>query len=135
MLALVYRPLVAECFDPGFLRSVGGYGPVYHSIFLLLVVINLVAGFQALGTLMAVGMMMLPAAIAQLWSRTLPVMFAIAAASAAISGLVGLLASYHLGFASGPMIILTASLIYGVSLIAGPSGAVWRLVKRPHFAG
>ncbi|MCQ8782923.1 metal ABC transporter permease [Mangrovibrevibacter kandeliae] len=134
-LALVYRPLVAECFDPGFLRAVGGRGPLYHFLFLLLVVINLVAGFQALGTLMAVGMMMLPAAIAQLWARTLPMMFVVAASSAAAAGFLGLLVSYHLSFASGPTIILTASLIYGVSLLVGPSGALRRFIKRPHLAG
>lgn len=134
-LALVYRPLVVECFDPGFLRAVGGRGSVHHIIFLLLVVMNLVAGFQALGTLMAVGLMMLPAATAQLWSRNLPAMLAIAAGTAASSGFIGLIISFHLGFASGPTIILTASLFYGVSLLLGPSGAVRRLFPRPHLAG
>lgn len=134
VLATVYRPLVAECFDPGFLRAVGGRGPLYHLLFMFLVVINLVAGFQALGTLMSVGMMMLPAAVSQLWARTLPAMFAVAAATAAISGLVGLIASFHLGLASGPTIILTAATIYGVSLFVGPSGAVRRLFPRPHLA-
>ncbi|MCS0504770.1 metal ABC transporter permease [Ancylobacter mangrovi] len=135
ILALVYRPLVAECFDPGFLRAVGGRGPLYHLLFLFLVVINLVAGFQALGTLMAVGMMMLPAAIAQLWARTLPVMVLIAASTAALSGFVGLLASYHLRFASGPTIILIASLIYGVSLLIAPAGALRRFIPRSHLTG
>lgn len=134
-LALVYRPLVAECFDPGFLRAVGGYGPFYHLVFLFLVVLNLVAGFQALGTLMAVGLMMLPATIAQLWAKTLPMMFVIAATSAAVSGLVGLLISYHMRFASGPTIILTASVIYGISLLISPSGALRRLFKSPHLVG
>lgn len=134
-LSLVYRPLVAECFDPGFLRAVGGRGPLYHFIFLLLVVINLVAGFQALGTLMAVGMMMLPAAIAQLWARTLPAMFSVAALSATVSGFVGLLISYHFRFASGPAIILTASAIYGVSLLFGPSGALRRFIRPSHLTG
>lgn len=135
VLALVYRPLVTECFDPGFLRAVGGRGSLYHVLFLLLVVVNLVAGFQALGTLMAVGMMMLPAAIAQLWARTLPAMEALAAATAALSGFVGLLLSYHLRFASGPTIILTASLIYAASLLIGPAGALRRLFQSPHLAG
>lgn len=135
VLAVVYRPLVAECFDPGFLRAVGGRGPLYHFLFLFLVVINLVAGFQTLGTLMAVGMMMLPAAIARLWARTLPVMVTIAALTAALSGFVGLLVSYHLRFASGPSIILTASVIYGASLLIGPEGALRRLVQSPHLAG
>ena len=53
LLAVIYRPLVVECFDPGFLRAVGGHGGLVHTLFLALVVFNLVAGFQALGTLMA----------------------------------------------------------------------------------
>ena len=66
-LALIYRPLMVECFDPDFLRSVGGHGAAMHFMFLVLVVLNLVAGFTALGTLMAVGMLMLPAASAHFW--------------------------------------------------------------------
>jgi zinc/manganese transport system permease protein len=134
-LAAVYRPLVAECFDPGFLRAVGGRGPLYHLLFLFLVVINLVAGFQALGTLMAVGLMMLPAAVARLWCHTLPTLAVLAAAVAAASGLIGLLVSFHLGVASGPAIVLTASTFYGGSLLFGPAGPIRRLFPRPHLAG
>ena len=134
-LAVIYRPLVMECFDPGFLRAVGGRGPVYQFLFLLLVVLNLVASFQALGTLMAVGLMMLPAAIAQLWSRSLPVMMVIATGTAAASGYIGLIASYHLEFASGPTIIITASLIYGLSILFAPSGLARRFFPRPHLRG
>jgi len=135
VLAIIYRPLVAECFDPGFLRAVGGRGSVYHFLFLLLVVLNLVASFQALGTLMAVGLMMLPAAIAQLWSRSLPSMMTIAAASATASGYLGLIASYHLELASGPTIIMTAALIYGLSIFLAPSGLARRYFSRPHLKG
>ncbi|HVV39620.1 MAG TPA: metal ABC transporter permease [Nitrobacter sp.] len=135
VLAVIYRPLVVECFDPGFLRTVDGRGSLYHLLFLFLVVLNLVAGFQALGTLMSVGLMMLPAAVAQLWARSLPQMIAIAAGTATASGFIGLIASYHLGFASGPTIILTASLIYAGSLLFGPSAAIRRILPRPHLAG
>ena len=69
VLALIYRPLVIECVDPGFLRSVSRAGGPAHLAFLALVVINLVSGFHALGTLLAVGIMMLPAATARFWSR------------------------------------------------------------------
>ena len=58
---MIFRPLVVECSDPNFLRAAGGHGSVYHALFLVLVVLNLVAGFQSLGTLMAVGLMVLPA--------------------------------------------------------------------------
>ncbi|AHC73808.1 high-affinity zinc transport system permease protein [Candidatus Endolissoclinum faulkneri L5] len=129
-LALIYRPLVVQCYDPSFLRSVGERGSIYHLLFLFLVVINLVAGFQALGSLMAVGMMILPAVIAKLWARTLPAMTLIAAVSAVTSGFFGLLASYHLGFASGPSIIISASLIYILSLIFAPYGARTSIYNR-----
>jgi zinc/manganese transport system permease protein len=134
-LAAIYRPLVAECFDPGFLRAVGGRGPFYHLLFLFLVVINLVAGFQALGTLMAVGLMMLPAAVARLWVSTLPALAMVAACVAALSGLIGLIVSFHLGVASGPAIVLTASGFYAASLLFAPTGAIRRLFPRPHLAG
>lgn len=133
VMAFIYRPLVTECFDPGFLRAVGGRGPIYHVAFLLLVVINLVASFQALGTLMAVGLMMLPAAIAQLWARSLPAMLVLASASAAASGYIGLVASYHLETASGPTIIIAATCIYGLSILAAPAGLAGRYFTRPHL--
>ncbi|APT60197.1 zinc ABC transporter permease (plasmid) [Roseomonas gilardii] len=135
VLAVVYRPLVVECFDPGFLRAVDGHGSLYHLLFLALLVINLVAGFQALGTLMAVGLMMLPAAAAQLWARSLPGLAATAACMAMASGFIGLIVSFHLGLASGPSIVLTAGLFYALSLLFGPRGWLRRLIPRPHLAG
>ena len=79
VLALIYRPLVIECVDPGFLRSVSRAGGPAHLAFLALVVINLVSGFHALGTLLAVGIMMLPAATGRFWSRDITAMILIAA--------------------------------------------------------
>src|SRR5215210_3487982 len=94
VLALIYRPLVLECVDPGFLRSVSRTGGPAHIAFLALVVMNLVGGFHALGTLLAVGIMMLPAVIARFWARDITTMIVIAIVSGAISGYVGLLVSY-----------------------------------------
>ena len=134
-LALIYRPLIAECFDPGYLRAVSGRGSLYHQLFLLLVVLNLVAGFQALGTLMAVGLMMLPASVAQLWVRSMPALVGVAIGCASVSGYVGLVVSFQYGFASGPTIILVAASLYILSLLFAPSGAVRRLLPQRHFAG
>ncbi|MBF0425440.1 MAG: metal ABC transporter permease [Magnetococcales bacterium] len=133
-LASIYRPLVTECFDPGFLWVVDGHGRRYHFLFLFLVVLNLVAGFQTLGTLMAVGIMMIPAAIARLWAHTLPGMMLLAMASAWLSGFAGLLMSFHFHLASGPAIVLTASALFILSLLIGPRGVLRRLFPRPHLA-
>lgn len=134
VLALIYRPLILECFDPGFLRAMGGQGGLHHVIFLLLVVGNLVAGFQALGTLMAVGLMMLPAAAARLWTREVWSMCLLATLLAFVSGMIGLLASYRLGLPSGPAIVLTAAILYFLSVLSGPRGGlVAKLRPRRHY--
>jgi zinc/manganese transport system permease protein len=126
VLAIAWRPLVLECVDPGFLRSVSGAGAPAHIAFLALVVLNLVGGFHALGTLLAVGIMMLPAIAARFWTADLTRMIAIAAAVAFLSGYGGLLVSYHFAAPSGPAIILVAGLFYAGSLALGPIGGLRR---------
>jgi zinc/manganese transport system permease protein len=118
-LALMYRPLVLESFDPGFLRSVGGPGARAHMLLLVLLVANLVSAFQALGTLMAVGLMMLPAAAARFWVASLPAMAALSVAIGAVSGAAGLLLSYHAELPSGPCIVLVCGGAYIASVLFG----------------
>ena len=118
-LAAAYRPLLAASVDPGFLRSVGGHDRALHFLFLTLVVLNLVAGFQALGTLMAVGLMMLPATAARFWAHEVWSLAAVATAIALASAIGGLLLSYHLQLPSGPAIVLLAGLAYLVSVALG----------------
>lgn len=133
-LALIYRPLVAECFDPGFLRAVAGRGSLYHIIFIILVVLNLVAGFQALGTLMAVGLMMLPAAAARFWAVEVWSLAALSITMGFVSGWSGLLISYHFDLPSGPAIILTAGIFYLLSILLGRHGSIRsRFFPGAHF--
>ena len=133
-LALIWRPLVLECVDPNFLRSVSRAGAPAHIAFLALVVMNLVGAFHALGTLLAVGLMMLPAAAARFWTRDISTMIAIAVALGIASGFVGLLLSFHAGLPAGPAVILTAGVFYLGSLALGPVGGLARrLVPRRHL--
>jgi len=134
VLAAIYRPLVMECCDPAFLRSVGGRGGLHHLIFLVLVVLNLVAGFQALGTLMAVGLMMLPALSARFWAREVASMAGVAIGVGFVSGYLGLLISYHYRAPSGPAIVLVAAAAYGLSIVFGRYGGLLPgVVRRRHF--
>ena len=119
VLAVIYRPLVIESVDPLFLRTVSRAGGPAHLIFLALVVINLVNAFQALGTLLGVGLMILPAGIARFWSRELTGMISIAVASAIISGYAGLVLSFQTRIPSGPAIILVATALYVFSILFG----------------
>ncbi|WP_411840583.1 zinc ABC transporter permease AztB [Paracoccus sp. ME4] len=130
---ILWRALVAECLDPLFLRSVSGMGTAVHFGFLALVVLNLVVGFQALGTLLAVGLMILPAAAARFWTQAVLPMVALAVLIGAASSAGGLLLSYHFSLPSGPSITLSAGAIYLLSVLAGPRGLLLpRLPQRNH---
>ena len=124
VLALMFRVFVLECADPQFLKSVSKVGAIGHYIFLGLVVMNLVAGFHALGTLMAVGIMILPAAGAKFWTHKVEWLIIIAVGIAILSSASGLLLSYHFSLPSGPAIILVTGLVYLVSLLFGPFGGL-----------
>ncbi len=138
--AVIYRPLVVECFDPGFLRVAAagrpaGPGAVAHLVFLVLVVVNLVAGMQALGTLMSVGLLLLPAAAARLWAGSVGGLMVTTSGIAMTSSLLGLILSYHLNTPSAPAIVLVAGSFYLASLALGQRGGfIRRYWPRRHLA-
>ena len=129
-LAIIWRPLMVECFDPAFLKSVDGYGGLVHQFFMLMVVLTLVSAFQALGTLMAVGLLMLPATAARFWCAGVVARAILAAVLGALSGVFGLLLSYHVNVPSGPAIVLFAGGLYVLSLCLGARDSL-RLVWFP----
>jgi zinc/manganese transport system permease protein len=132
--ALLYRGLVAECFDPLFLRAARAHGGWFHSAFLVLAVANLVSGFQTLGTLMAVGLMMLSATAARFWAAEIWSLILTAMAISFASGYAGLLLSFHGDLPSGPTIVLAAGVTYLFSMVAGPrQGLLWKAIRRPHL--
>jgi zinc/manganese transport system permease protein len=109
-------------------------GTPTHLVFLGLVVLNLVGGFQALGTLLAVGLMMLPAAAARFWSADITVMILLSAAIGIVSGIAGLLLSFHAELPAGPAVILAAGIAYLASLLLGREGGlVWQALPRRHL--
>jgi zinc/manganese transport system permease protein len=133
-LAAIYRPLVMECVDPLFLRTVSRAGGPVHYAFLGLVVMNLVGGFQALGTLLAVGLMLLPAITARFWAADLSGMIPVSILIAMLSSVVGLSVSYQADLPTGPAIVLAAGGFYLVSMLIGRRGGlVRRLVRARHL--
>ncbi|ABM59112.1 metal ABC transporter permease [Verminephrobacter eiseniae] len=128
-LALIYRPLAVECFDPGFLRGMGRQGVLAHAVFMLLLVLNLVGGFHSLGTLMAVAFLILPAAAARFWVRSLGAQMALAVLCGLAGSGAGLWLSFRLGIAASSAITLCLGVLYAVSLTVGPDGGLW--ARRP----
>jgi zinc/manganese transport system permease protein len=134
-LAGIYRTLIVECFDSGFLRAAGGNGAWVHQLFLVLLVLNLVSAFQALGTLMALGLMVLPAIAVRFWTQSIDGAVALSIASSFAASFVGLLLSYHLNLPSGPAIVLTAGMFYLASVAFGRYGSLREhFLHRRHFA-
>ncbi len=130
-LAVIFRLLVLECADPNFLRSVSSFSAVTHITFLALVVLNLVGGFHALGTLMAVGIMILPAAASRFWAVSIGGLIFVSILLALLSSLIGLLLSFHFSLPSGPAIILVAGIAYVISLGFGSvDGIITNVVRR-----
>lgn len=123
-IAIIYRPLVLFVIDPIFLQSMKIKGVNYYGIFLLVVVVNLIAGFQALGSLMAVGLLMLPVIIGQLWVRSIEGLFVVIVVLGFLIAYFGLLTSFYLDVPSGPAIIGVAGLIYFFSLLFGRAGGI-----------
>jgi zinc/manganese transport system permease protein len=135
-LAVVWPALVLDSADPSFLQAVSRAGAGAHGLFIALVVVLLVSGFQAMGALMSVGLMVLPAAAARFWTERLIASIALAALIGVGSTAAGLVASFHFDAPSGPSIILVAGLLYALSYLLGTAdGLASRLKPRTHYAG
>ncbi|MEM6848785.1 MAG: metal ABC transporter permease [Pseudomonadota bacterium] len=131
IVAAIFRILVLGCVDPLFLRSVTRYSRFTDDVYLVLVVLNVVAAFHAVGTLMAVGVMILPAAIAKFWARSVGDMVVISVACAITASFVGLVFSFHIAVPSGPAIVLALGAVYALSVVFGREGGLaYRLFNR-----
>ncbi len=130
LLMIILRPLVIDIFDKHLLKTYGVNAVIYHLLFLFLVVINLVIDFQILGTILVVGLMMLPASISKLLANSLNNMIIIAILSSIFSSIVGILISYYYDLATGPSIILINGFLYILAIIFVN---IKKVISKPHF--
>jgi zinc/manganese transport system permease protein len=133
-LALIYRPLVIDCVDTVFLRTVSRAGGVAHLVFLALLVINLISVFHAFGTLLGVGIIIIPATVARFWTRDVTRLIVLSVAGGLIAGWAGLFVSFYAAVPSGPAVTLVAGLLYALSIVFGPvGGLIWRAFPGRHL--
>jgi zinc/manganese transport system permease protein len=133
-LALIYRPLVLGCVDPGFLSSVSRADGISHLTFLAVLVLNLINAFHALGTLLGVGIIIIPATAARFWTRDISTMIVLAAAIALFSGFAGVLFAFDLRTPAGPAVTLVAGVLYAGSVLFGRiGGMVWKAYPGRHL--
>ena len=123
MITLMFRPLLIETTDPSFHESQSKRPGFVSHWFMLLVVLNLLGSFKALGTLMAVGMMVLPATAARYWVETMTGYVVVTFLFTLLSAWVGLIVSFYVpGVPSGPAIVLIAGTFFFFSVMFAPQG-------------
>lgn len=119
-LAHFRKLLLMYCFDPLLFQVAGHNHRLLMFSFLALVVSNLVASYQAIGTLLALGLMMLPAITGRMLCRHYRQIFKISSILGFLGCYIGLLLSYHVDLPSGPSIILCLGVqclgVYGFSV-------------------
>lgn len=106
----------------GAARVLSGEG-LLQMLLMALVALNLVAGFRAFGSLMTVGLMMVPAATASLWGGGLTRRVVAAIALSAGASIGGLAAAVLFQVEPGPAMVATASLLFLASLVLGRRSA------------
>lgn len=116
LLAIIvfYKEFLVLSFDPILATTLRLPVRLLEFLLLVLIAVTIVVSLQTVGVALMVAMLVTPAATAYLLTRRLPVMMAIAAVIAAISGLVGLYFSYYLSIASGAAIVLTCTAVFGL---------------------
>lgn len=117
-LALGFNDLLAASFDPVHARLVGvPVGALRYALFGLLA-LTVVLALQTVGLLMAVALLVVPAAAARLWTSTVAAMSALAVAFGISACVVGLTLSFHASSAPGATIALVAVALLAVSFAA-----------------
>ena len=122
-ITVMIRPLITVTFDPIFYESQSRHSAWVQQWFMFLVVLNLLAAFKSLGTLMAVGLMILPATAARYWVSTITSYLILTLIFALLSCWIGLILSFYLSnVPTGPAIVLVSGGIFILSLLCAPLG-------------
>jgi manganese/iron transport system permease protein len=121
LLVLLHKELLLVAFDRDAAQAMGV--PVFWVNLLLLAMISLtiVVSLSAVGNILVVAMLVTPAATARLLTDRLPIMLGLSATIGAVSGVVGLVISYHADVAAGGTIVLVATVLLGLVWLLAPS--------------
>lgn len=128
LAAAFHRSFVAAAFDPRVAATLGLHPRLAGVVLTGLVTVAIVASYQAVGSLLVVGMLLAPAVAAGRWARTIPSTMALAAGFGVAAVAIGLLVSWHAATAAGPTIAGSAILLAAASALA--AGAVRRIRTR-----
>jgi zinc/manganese transport system permease protein len=131
---LISRALIIEIVDPLFFSSVSKIGGLIDIIFMILVVLNLIASFQAIGTLMGIGIMVIPSISLRFWTNNLFKIIIFSIITALLSSYIALIISFHVNISCSPLIIIILTSFFLLSFILGKrNGIIWNYIKTKHY--
>jgi ABC-type Mn2+/Zn2+ transport system permease subunit len=134
LLVLFQRPLLLVLFDAAVARASGIKVGWIETGLLALTVLGLVASLQAVGVLLSLGLLILPAATAYLLTDSFTRMLWSGAFLGMVSAVGGLMLSFFANIPSGPCIVLLLALFLGSAYLFSPRyGVVSRALKGRHF--
>lgn len=127
-----FKELEMLCFDEGFAASAGWAVGKLDVLLLVLCCVVTVAGLQAVGLILIIAFLVIPAAAARMWSRRLRGMVVLAGLLGALSGWVGSsLSALSPGLPAGAVIVLVAAFIFVISLLLGTERGLLVMWVRP----
>ncbi len=132
VIGLIFKELTLLCFDEGFAGSRGYPVLLLDLVLMALVVIITIIGLQAVGLVLMIALLVIPAAAARFWTHDLKKMTLISAGIGGAGGLLGAAVSALLrNLPSGPMIVLVCSSLFFVSMLLGTArGVLVRVIRR-----
>lgn len=128
-VALAHRPLVALALDPRVAAVLGLRPRLAQAVLVGLVTLAVVASYQAVGSLLVVGLLLAPAVAAGHWTARIPTRMVLAAVLGVVAVLVGLVVSWYAATAAGASVAAAAIALAGLSWAA--RGATTALTARP----
>lgn len=120
VLFLFYKEFLVLSFDRVLAVTLRLPATFLNYLLLILIAVTIVVSLQVVGIALMLAMFVTPAAAASLLTRRLPAMMAVAAVIGAFSGVVGVYASFYLDVASGPSVVLVATLIFVLVFLFAP---------------
>jgi manganese/iron transport system permease protein len=131
VIFMFYKEFLVVSFDPILATTLRLPTNFLRYLMLILIAVTIVVALQVVGIALMLAMLITPAAAASLLTNRVPSMMGIAAVIGAVSGVVGVYASFHLDVASGPAVVLVATLIFlFVFILSRQKGIFWMVLKR-----
>ena len=118
LIFLFYKEFLVLSFDPLLAETLRLPTRFLNYLLLILIAVTIVVALQVVGVALMLAILVTPAATASFLTRRLPSMMAVSAVIGVFSGVVGVYASYYLNIASGPAVVLVATLIFLIVLAA-----------------